>query len=162
MKWTLAVSIAALSFGLLIACNGSEPSSDAELTVPTPPIEEPVTEEAAGPTSEAAEPVTESEPESLAEPVSIEGTWGTSLAQCANFQEVMDAPMILTMEGYDQHETHCTFDTVVQPTPNSWKADGSCSVEGDDQPMSMTYTVEGDQLIQSVEDFEWAPLVRCP
>jgi len=174
MKTRAQLCVVAISAGLLAACGCQTASPVADLDVPEPPIEEAASAEAAD-ISTAAETVEDAAetdavieaveteiPEPAAEPVTMVGTWGKTLEQCGNFQEVMDAPMILTMEGYDQHEAHCTFDLVVQLAPNSWKVDGSCSVEGYEEPMEMIYTVVDDKLIPSIDDYEWPPLLRCP
>ena len=40
--------------------------------------------------------------------------------------------MIMTLKGFDQHETHCRFDGVKRVKAH-WKALGFCGVEGDKQ-----------------------------
>ncbi|MEM9938418.1 MAG: hypothetical protein AAF768_06190 [Pseudomonadota bacterium] len=174
MKTRAQRFVMAISAGLLAACGGQTASTVADLDVPEPPIEEAASAQATDTSAdmevieEAAEEdvvieAIETEiPEPSAAPVTMVGTWGKTLEQCGNFQEVMDAPMILTMEGYDQHEAHCSFDLVVQLAPNSWKVDGSCSVDGYEEPMEMIYTVVDDKLIPSIDDYEWPPLLRCP
>ncbi len=37
------------------------------------------------------------------------GTWASDLAQCKAPQDTQEAPLVLSADGYDQHETHCKF-----------------------------------------------------
>jgi hypothetical protein len=99
-------------------------------------------------------------PSMAAKAPAFTGTWGTNTAQCANPQDVQDAPMIVTAAGYDQHETHCTFSNIKRRGLN-WMMKASCSVEGDQQVEPLSLTVKGDRLT-----YRWgtgAPqkLVRC-
>ena len=92
---------------------------------------------------------------------SFAGTWALDLANCKTPQERSDAPMILTEKGFDQHETHCRFTSVKPGGDGEWKVFGSCSVEGDQQPLEMGIVVSGDTLtlmdVAGARDF-----LRCP
>ena len=74
------------------------------------------------------------------------GTWAANPAHCKNAQDVMDAPMLLTSKGYDQHEAHCTFSNV-KAGKADWTAKATCSVEGDSQTMDIRLKLRGRQLL---------------
>jgi hypothetical protein len=92
---------------------------------------------------------------------SFTGTWSADLSKCKTPQDDGEAPMIVTKSGYDQHEAHCTFKTVKETGKGEWKVTGSCSVEGDEQPLDDMFTVSGNTLSigggGSSQD-----LLRCP
>ncbi|WP_072391696.1 hypothetical protein [Hyphomicrobium sp. CS1GBMeth3] len=73
------------------------------------------------------------------------GTWASDLAQCKVGQDRQEAPLVLSRDGYDQHETHCKF-TSVEGADGDWKVKSNCTVEGDAQPYDFTLTVSGDTL----------------
>jgi hypothetical protein len=74
------------------------------------------------------------------------GTWAAKRAQCRLGQDKQDAPLVLVRNGYDQHETHCTFSSVRAQGENTWRAPAKCSVEGDTQRHTFTLTVAGSRL----------------
>ncbi len=89
------------------------------------------------------------------------GTWGVDLAQCKIPQDLENAPMAMNAEGFDQHEAHCTFATVTETAPGTWKMAEACTVEGDEQSDEMTFSVAGDTL--TIDPGARAyQLVRCP
>lgn len=73
------------------------------------------------------------------------GTWASDLAQCKVGQDRQEAPLVLSKDGYDQHETHCKF-TSIDGTDGEWKVQSDCTVEGAAQPYAFTLTVSGDTL----------------
>lgn len=73
------------------------------------------------------------------------GTWASDLAQCKVGQDRAEAPLVLSKDGYDQHETHCRF-TSVDGADGEWKVKSDCTVEGAAQPYDFTLTVSGDTL----------------
>lgn len=50
-------------------------------------------------------------PARAADPAFV-GTWGIDDAQCKIPQDKQGAPMVITKNGYDQHEAHCAFKKV--------------------------------------------------
>jgi len=74
------------------------------------------------------------------------GTWAAKRAQCRLGQDNQDAPLIVTRNGYDQHETHCRFGSVRSRGKDSWRVRGKCSVQGDAQSHDFTFTVSGSRL----------------
>ncbi len=92
---------------------------------------------------------------------SFTGTWSADLSKCKTPQDDGNAPMIVTKSGYDQHEAHCTFKSVKETGKGEWQVTGSCSVEGDNQPLNETLTVSGNTLsIGSAGSSQ--DLLRCP
>lgn len=89
------------------------------------------------------------------------GTWADDLAQCKTEQDIAGAPMIVTKSGYNQHETHCRFKSVKDRGPGEWNVAGSCSVEGDEQPIGVTLTLSGDTLTMT-DAAGSRDLLRCP
>lgn len=88
------------------------------------------------------------------------GTWASQPAQCKIGQDRQNAPMVMTRDGYDQHETHCTFNSVRQKG-SSWVARAACTVEGDTQTMTLTLSVDNDRL--TMRDERGARVMqRCP
>ncbi|MBN8910954.1 MAG: hypothetical protein J0H65_02645 [Rhizobiales bacterium] len=73
------------------------------------------------------------------------GTWASDLAQCKVPQERQEAPLVLSKDGYDQYETHCTF-TSVDDADGEWKVKSDCTVEGSAEPYDFTLIVSGDTL----------------
>ncbi|MCC7253931.1 hypothetical protein [Hyphomicrobium sp.] len=73
------------------------------------------------------------------------GTWASDLAQCKVPQERQEAPLVLSKDGYDQHETHCKF-TSVDGADGEWKVKSNCTIEGTAEPYDFTLTVSGDTL----------------
>ena len=73
------------------------------------------------------------------------GTWAENPGQCANAQDSGDAPKVFTKDGFDQHETHCTF-TRMSNHANEWIVTSKCSVEGDIQVYEFGMSVAGTQL----------------
>jgi hypothetical protein len=89
------------------------------------------------------------------------GTWGVDLAQCKNPQDIMEAPMQMAADRFDQHEAHCTFTTITETAPGAWKVTQACTVEGDESTGDMTFSVEGDTLTLDPGSLA-RKLVRCP
>lgn len=87
------------------------------------------------------------------------GTWASDLAQCKVGQDRQEAPLVLSKDGYDQHETHCKF-TSVEGADGDWKVKSNCTVEGDAQPYDFTLTVSGDTLTVTDEAGS-RDLLRC-
>lgn len=73
------------------------------------------------------------------------GIWASEPAQCTVGQEEENAPLIMKVRGYDQHETHCKF-TSISKNGTRWAAKASCDVEGDHQNLNLTLTVAGNRL----------------
>jgi len=73
------------------------------------------------------------------------GTWASDLAQCKVPQERQEAPLVLSKDGYDQYETHCTFKSV-DGADGEWKVKSDCTVEGSAEPYDFTLIVSGDTL----------------
>jgi hypothetical protein len=73
------------------------------------------------------------------------GTWASDLAQCKVPQERQEAPLVLSKDGYDQHETHCKFKSV-NGADGEWKVTSDCTIEGSAEPYDFTLTVSGDTL----------------
>ncbi len=116
---------------------------------------------------QVADPVTDSAPQlpAVAGPAATPGyvgVWGATPEQCGNPQEVEDAPMIFTADGYDQYEAHCDYDVVEQTGESTWTLSGSCSVQGDVQKDTMVIRIEGDQMMFLDETgAAFARNVRC-
>ncbi len=83
-------------------------------------------------------------PARAADPAYV-GTWASDLAQCKVPQERQEAPLVLSKDGYDQHETHCTFKSV-EGADGEWKVKSDCTVEGSAEPYDFTLIVSGDTL----------------
>ncbi|MES1180105.1 MAG: hypothetical protein ABUL43_02805 [Hyphomicrobium sp.] len=94
-------------------------------------------------------------------PAAYVGTWGTDLAQCRNGQELESAPMVLSLTGYDQHEIHCSFDTIEQSGQSAWRANAKCDVEGDQQTITMDLAISDGALTLSDGGARPRRLVRC-
>jgi hypothetical protein len=88
------------------------------------------------------------------------GTWASKPAQCKIDQSLEGAPMIMRADGYDQHETHCTFRNI-QAKGSTWTLRATCSVEGDKQTIPLTLSVEKDRLTMR-DEFGARVLQRCP
>jgi hypothetical protein len=73
------------------------------------------------------------------------GTWSLELGNCGAGQDTANAPLVITKERLDQHETHCTFKSV-EGKDGDYKVGGECTVEGSAQPATFTLTVSGDTL----------------
>jgi hypothetical protein len=86
------------------------------------------------------------------------GTWAEDLAGCALPQEQQGAPYVFTVEGYDQHEAHCSFSNVVPMGENEWRIGAACTVEGDEQRTAFDLSLDGDVLTIDRRQ----RLVRCP
>jgi hypothetical protein len=84
--------------------------------------------------------------ESSAEDRTYMGTWAAKRAQCRLGQDRQDAPLVLTRNGYDQHETHCRFGSVRAQGKDTWRVPAKCSVQGDAQSHTFTFTVAGSRL----------------
>lgn len=89
------------------------------------------------------------------------GTWAADLSHCANAQDVQDAPLIVSANGYDQHETHCKFEGMKPSGAGEWAGKAVCSVEGDKQSFPVKLTLSGDTLTLT-EDGAARDLLRCP
>lgn len=95
---------------------------------------------------------------SAAEPAFV-GTWSADAAKCGVPQSMPDAPMILRADGYDRHETHCTF-TLVKKTKAGWRVGARCSVEGDAAATTFGLAVKGGKLVMQ-EGRGRQTFVRC-
>lgn len=87
------------------------------------------------------------------------GKWAADPAHCMRDQSSENAPLVMTAKGYDQHEAHCTFSSVIATARDTWRVKGACSVEGDKQPLSMTLSVKGNKL--TMRDTGIRRLHRC-
>lgn len=97
-------------------------------------------------------------PAAAADPA-FAGKWAEDIATCKLGQDDQNAPLIITKGGYDQHEAHCKFKKL-EGSGNEWKADAECSVEGDSQSTSFTFSVSGDTLTIG-EDGSTRDYLRC-
>lgn len=104
-------------------------------------------------------PATESGGATASANASFIGTWAGDAVGCAVPQNLMGAPHIFTADGYDQYEVHCTFTSVEQSGPNSWRIAAACNIEGDQQDVTWNLTVNGDTMTM---DPNTQPFVRCP
>lgn len=86
------------------------------------------------------------------------GTWAVTASQCSLPQESDNAPYVFTAEGFDQHEAHCTFSSVVPLAENEFRVGATCTVEGDEQSTAFDLKRDGDTL--RIGDGEL--LTRCP
>lgn len=107
------------------------------------------------PTPQPSEPPSV-EPPAVSVPAYV-GTWAQERTQCDVPQEAEGAPMIIAADRFDQHEAHCVFDAVTQTSPNHWRIEASCSVEGDAQQANWEIAIEGDTM-RLTPGGEW---VRC-
>jgi len=73
------------------------------------------------------------------------GTWSLDPTDCSAGQESQNAPLVITKERYDQHESHCAFKSVENKN-GDWKIASDCTVEGSALPYDFTLTVSGDTL----------------
>jgi hypothetical protein len=73
------------------------------------------------------------------------GTWSLDPVNCKAGQETENAPLVIANDRYDQHESHCTFKSIVQKD-SDWKVTSDCMVEGSATPYDFTLTVSGDTL----------------
>jgi hypothetical protein len=87
------------------------------------------------------------------------GTWASDLAQCKTPQDSQEAPLVLSADSYDQHETHCKFKSA-DGADNSWKVASDCTIEGAAQPYDFTLTVSGDTLTVA-DDTGSRDLLKC-
>lgn len=97
-------------------------------------------------------------PAHAADPAYV-GTWATDLAQCKVDQGRIEAPLVLKKDGYDQHETHCSFKSA-DGADGDWKVSADCTVEGNAQPYDFTLTVSGDTLTFT-DETGTRDLLRC-
>jgi hypothetical protein len=86
------------------------------------------------------------------------GTWAPKRAQCRLAQDKPDAPLVLTRDGYDQHETHCKFGSVRAHGKDTWRVRAKCSVQGDAQNHTFTLVVAGASL--TIRDERGARILR--
>jgi hypothetical protein len=87
------------------------------------------------------------------------GTWASRPAQCHLGQESQDAPLIMTRDGYDQHEAHCKFSSIRAQGP-TWAVKARCTVEGDTQELALVLRVSGSRLTMR-DDAGARTLERC-
>lgn len=112
---------------------------------------------ASAPTTEAApEATTEVAPATTAE--AYVGKWAVDAAGCNLTQDQENAPYVFTSDGYDQHESHCTWANVQNTGATSWTIAAACQVDGDEASLGWEISVEGDTM-QMVPG---PRLVRCP
>lgn len=88
------------------------------------------------------------------------GFWASRPSQCNLPQESPDAPIMMTAGGYNQHETHCTFEKVERGGIGEYKILQSCIVDGAKQRDTLQFKVVGDYLILR-PDGQSATLMRC-
>lgn len=88
------------------------------------------------------------------------GFWASHPAQCDTPQESPDAPIMMTAGGYNQHETHCTFDKIERGAPGEYTIAQSCIVDGARQRDTLNFKVVGDYLILR-PDGHSTTLMRC-
>jgi|JI10StandDraft_1071094.scaffolds.fasta_scaffold52043_4 hypothetical protein len=88
------------------------------------------------------------------------GFWASHPSQCDTPQESPDAPIMMTAGGYNQFETHCTFEKVERGAPGEYKIQQSCIVDGDKQRDTLEFKVVGDYMILR-PDGQSATLMRC-
>jgi hypothetical protein len=94
-------------------------------------------------------------------PAAFVGTWAMSAAGCSIDQSMEDAPLLLSADGYDQHETHCRFDGLREPRPGRFETRTQCEVQGDTQEGVLEFEVQGDTLTL-YPGAHARRLVRCP
>ena len=73
------------------------------------------------------------------------GTWSLDPVDCSAGQESEKAPLVITKDRYDQHESHCAFKSVKNEN-GDWRIAADCTVEGSSIPYDFTLTVSGDTL----------------
>jgi len=73
------------------------------------------------------------------------GTWSLDPVDCSAGQESENAPLVITKERYDQHESHCAFKSVEYEN-GDWKIAADCTVEGSSIPYDFKLTISGDTL----------------
>lgn len=73
------------------------------------------------------------------------GTWSLDPTNCKAEQESESAPLVITKDRYDQHESHCAFKSVSGGN-GEWKIASECTVEGNATPYDFSLTVSGDTL----------------
>ena len=73
------------------------------------------------------------------------GKWSLDPANCSEGQESENAPLVITKERYDQHESHCVFKSV-EGGGGEWKIAAECTVEGGQMPYDFSLTLSGDTL----------------
>jgi hypothetical protein len=73
------------------------------------------------------------------------GIWSLDPANCSAGQETQNAPLVIAKDRYDQHESHCTFNSV-ETKDSDWKITSDCTVDGSATPYDFTLTVSGDTL----------------
>lgn len=79
------------------------------------------------------------------------GIWSKRMEHCSTDQKRPGAPMIVTAEGFDQHELHCKFGTI-EPAANSdaarpeWRVVADCTWKGTATSMEMTWSISGETL----------------
>ena len=96
-----------------------------------------------------------------AEPVpDFIGTWAVLPDDCKAGQDQPNAPMILTLKGFDQHETHCRFDGV-KLSKGRWKTVGYCGVDGDRQIHHFDFLIDEGKLEIQEKALPVRSLFRC-
>ena len=88
------------------------------------------------------------------------GTWATQKSACRLGQDSQNAPMVLTNTSLDQHESHCQL-AMTRNASSPWTAKARCTVEGDRQRHTFTFTVRGDRLVVSERGIADKTYVRC-
>ncbi|MEY3013357.1 MAG: hypothetical protein RIT45_2092 [Pseudomonadota bacterium] len=89
------------------------------------------------------------------------GRWARTIAACTLDQSHEDAPIEFHTEGYDHHETHCTFTKLAPDQAGRFEARLRCTVQGAPQQGVLTFLVEGDVLTLNPGRYG-VVLVRCP
>lgn len=89
------------------------------------------------------------------------GRWARRLDDCGIDQSREDAPLELHADGFDQYETHCSFDNLREREPGLFESRMHCSVQGDAQEGVIEFRLQGDGLTLNPGRFGIA-LVRCP
>lgn len=98
-------------------------------------------------------------PAALAAQPPYVGTWAAHRAMCTIPQSRSGAPIVVRIDGYDQHETHCSFRNA-RKVFGGWTVDAACAVDGDRQKHGFKLSVSRDRLTIH-EGRHKRILVRC-
>lgn len=76
------------------------------------------------------------------------GMWSKRMEHCSTGQKRPGAPMLITEKGFDQHDLHCTFETIepVAGHAATWTILAQCTWKEQPAKMEMTWRVEGETL----------------
>jgi hypothetical protein len=96
----------------------------------------------------------------FAQSPSYVGTWAVNVGSCGLGQEMQGAPLVVSKRRYDQHESHCKFDSI-RAQDRQWHVIASCSVEGDMQKHAFTLIVAGRRLTMREQGRRAVVYRRC-